>query len=421
MMGSGGNSEKKTTEDKVAQEDSLIIRKPVNSTGTFLLYQLLRNYTITASLQKIQTSKNSELSDILPKTSENGLPNIYMSIVENQNLNYEDNKWLLEFVEEGNCAFIASDELYGTLKSTLFDYSYSVFNDNYYDTSVVLNFYHPNLKQDDPLTIRNGDLNSHGFPRYKTWGFFNNSNLNLDAIKIVYVSTPQFPVAVKLKYGAGYFIIHTIPPAFSNLNMMKESGKIHAETVLSHLPQGNIYWHQNFGNYSEYRGYTNPKRSSGNSGSDEPNTPRSSPLQFILKHPSLTIALILLMVGVLLYMIMGSKRRQRIIPPVESNENTSMEFVETVSKLYFQQRRHDKLIKHKEQILLSFIRHQYYISSPKVTEDFVKKVSEKSGIEEDKVKNIFISLKRGKTNRNISQKELIDLYNELEYFYKNCN
>ena len=140
-----------------------------------------------------------------------------------------------------------------------------------------------------------------------------------------------------------------------------------------------------------------------------------------MKVPALSTALILLIIGALLYMIFQSKRRQRIIPTVELNENSSLEFVQTVSTLYFQQKRHDKLIKHKELIFLSFLRQRYYISSPKVTEDFIAKVAQKSGVEEKYIENIFTILHEGKKNKKTSESELISLYNKLEYFYKNCH
>ena len=137
-----------------------------------------------------------------------------------------------------------------------------------------------------------------------------------------------------------------------------------------------------------------------------------------MRVPALFTALILLMIGVLLYMIFQSKRRQQIIPTIESNDNSSVEFVQTVSVLYFQQKRHDKLIKHKELIFLSFLRQHYHVSSPKITPDFITKVAQKSGIGENHVKDIFTTLSREKENRNVSENELISLYNKLEYFYK---
>jgi len=202
--------------------------------------------------------------------------------------------------------------------------------------------------------------------------------------------------------------------------MFDTGGKYHAEVIFSHLPKGNIYWHHDFGKYSPYRGVPQPTYSK-QGDSDQLNYPKSSPLQYIMRVPALFTALILLMIGALLYMVFQSKRRQRIIPTIEPNENSSVEFVKTVSTLYFQQKRHDKLIKHKELVFLSFLRQHYYVSSPKITANFITKVAQKSGIGENYIKDIFISLTKGKENKNVSESELISLYNKLEYFYKNCH
>ena len=51
--GRQSNSGKKNNSE-ASRNDSLIIKKPINPTGTFLLYQLLKNYKNTSSLQKIQ-------------------------------------------------------------------------------------------------------------------------------------------------------------------------------------------------------------------------------------------------------------------------------------------------------------------------------------------------------------------------------
>jgi len=402
-----------------SKPDSLFIKKPVNPSGTFLLYQLLRNYKKTASLQKIQTSRSKTLESLLPVESANNLPNVYVAITEEMYLNEEDETWLLEFVEEGNFALISSDKLSYGIKAAISNESY--FSDNqYYDTSFTLNFYHPDYKANKNIEVKNGELNSHLFPKYKNWSYYLEEDINSSFIKIAYNESEDYPICIMAVYGRGGFIIHSTPPAFSNINMLEKGGKYHAETIFSHLPKGNIYWHHDFGKYSPYRGSTNPSASSSDN-SNKPQYPKSSPLQYILRVPALFAALMLLIFGAILYMLFQSKRRQRVIPPVESNENSSVEFVETVSKLYFQQKRHDKLIKHKEKLFLSFLRQQYFISTPKITNEFILKVASKSGIEENKVKAIFNGFKHGKANRGATDQQLIDLYNKLEYFYKNCS
>ncbi len=420
FLGGGyqSNSSIKKTFER-SQADSLTIKKPINPAGTFLLYHLLKNHKNTSSLQKIQTTQDVSLSELLPKERKNDCNNIYFTIAESVNLNESDSDWLLRFVEAGNCAFIACESLSNKVRSAISDNSYFRFN-SYYDTSFVLNFYHPKLLQETPVEIKNSELNSHRLPRYKNWKYFLDTELGGGFVRIAYNSNKDYPICIRLQYGKGVFIIHSTPSAFSNYNMFNTGGKYHAEAVFSHLPKGNIYWHHDFGKYSPYRGVPQPTYSKQGS-SNEVNYPKSSPLQYIMRVPTLFTALILLIVGVLLYMIFQSKRRQRIIPAIESNENSSVEFVQTVSRLYFQQKRHDKLIKHKELIFLSFLRQHYYISSPKTTPGFITKVAQKSGVGEKHVKDIFTTLKKGKESKNISERELISLYNKLEYFYKNCH
>lgn len=404
---------------EASRNDSLIIKKPINPTGTFLLYHLLKNYKNTSSLQKIQTSQKASLSDLLPKEQKNDRKNIYFAIAEEVNLNDNDGDWLLAFVEEGNCAFIACESLSKKVRTAISEKSYFGFN-NYYDTSFALSFYHPMLKQKSSIEIKNAELNSHGYPKYKNWRYFLDADLGDGFVRIAYNNTRDYPICISLQYGKGSFIIHSAPSGFSNYNMFDAGGKYHAEAIFSHLPKGNIYWHHDFGKYSPYRGVPQPTYSKQD-GSNKSNYPKSSPLQYIMRVPALFTALIMLMVGALLYMLFQSKRRQRIIPTIAPNENSSLEFVKTVSTLYFQQKRHDKLIKHKELIFLSFLRQRYYVSSPGITADFITKVAEKSGIGEKHVKNIFVALRKGKENRAVSESELISLYNKLEYFYKNCH
>ena len=57
----------------------------------------------------------------------------------------------------------------------------------------------------------------------------------------------------------------------------------------------------------------------------------------------------------------------------------------------------------------------------KLQPDFITKVAQKSGIGEKHIKDIFTALAKGKENRSVSESELINLYNKLEYFYKNCH
>lgn len=412
------DTSEKEEQKKEKSKHEVIIKKPINPTGTFLLYQLMRTYENTSSLNRIQTSYQKELSEVLPKKNKNGNPNVYFAITDNWSLNYSDYEYLSEFIEEGNYAFIAAEDFMYDIKSMISYYTSDIIK-TYYDTTIIANFYHPDLKQDRFLTFKNAELNLHGYPKYKNWCYFSFLSLKSETVKLVYNSNEEYPIAIMISKGKGKIILHTVPDAFANTNMLLENGKKHAELLFSHLPKSNIYWHNDYGKYSPYRGHTQPQYE--DEYSYEPEYPKSSPLQYIIKEPVLLAAFVLLVIGVALYMLIQSKRRQRIIPAIESNSNTSLEFVDTVSKLYFQQQRHDKLIAHLEQLFLAYIRHHYYLTSPKITKDFVRRISEKSGVSEERITSIFKGLNLGKSNKASTEADLVDIHNKLNYFYKNCN
>ncbi len=394
------------------QADSTQISKPVNPAGTYLLYNLLKQYKKTVSIRTIQTTDSLSLDDLLPLDDYNSSPNLYVSISESFYLTRNDRNHLFDFVAEGNYAIISSQNFSKKMTQEFFNYD-NVTAVNYYDTAIHINFLHPKFKNKNDLTILNEDINFHGKSKYKDFLFFNDWRLGDDIISIS--GSEEFLNCIMIPHGEGFFILHTQPGNFSNVNIARKDGKTNAENIFSHFPKNNIYWHQNFGKYSEYRGVPHPKKKK-----PPKKQSRSSPLQFILSQPALLAAFILLIVGLLLYILVFSKRTQKIIPPVESNENSSLEFMDIVSKLYFQQKQHNKLVNHMVQIFISFLRERYYINLAQKDPQVVTRISEKSGIDEERIRKIIATLKSAKTKR-FTEQELIDLHVQLEYFYKHCN
>jgi hypothetical protein len=392
--------------------DTTQISKPVNPAGTYLLYNLLKQYEKTVSIKTIQTTDTIDLEDVLPTEDYNSSPNLYVSISESFYLTRTDRDYLFDFVHDGNYAIISTQDFSKKMTQEFFNYD-DVTAVNYYDTAIHINYLHPQFKNKTDLVILNEDINFHGKSKYKNFLFFNDWRLGENFISIA--GSQDYLNCVMIPHGEGFFILHTQPGNFSNVNIARKDGKTNAENIFSHLPKNNIYWHQNFGKYSEYRGVTKPKKNK-----PPKKHSRSSPLQFIISQPALLAAFILLIIGLVLYMLIFSKRTQKIIPPIESNENSSMEFMDIVSKLYFQQKQHNKLVNHMVQIFISFLRDRYHINLAQKDPNIVTRISEKSGIDETRIKNIITTLKSAKTKR-FTEQELIDLHIQLEYFYKHCN
>lgn len=392
--------------------DSSIIKKPVNPAGTYLLYNLIKKYSKTKSIRAIQTTSEKQLDELLPLTSSNDFPNLYVSIAENYSIKKKDYDYLLDFVSAGNYAIVSAEEFSNGFTNQLMDEKF-VTTSYFYDTNIYIHFNHPDFKSQHDLHLYSEELNYHGKLKYREFGFFRDELITEDMIRIS--ESQEHVNCLMIPYGDGFFIIHSQPYNFSNINVSRKDGKVNAENIFSHFPYNNVYWHQNFGKYSEYRGVPKPKKKK------EPQKfSRSSPLEFILKNPMLFMAFILSIVGLLLYVLVFSKRQQRIIPPIESNSNSSLEFLDVVSKLYYEQKQHNKLVNHMLNIFVTFVRERYYLNLTTKQPDLPLRLSEKSGIDEARIKDIINRFRSAKS-KQFSEQELIDLYVQLEYFYQHCN
>src|SRR5690606_33173119 len=68
-----------------------------------------------------------------------------------------------------------------------------------------------------------------------------------------------------------------------------------------------------------------------------------TPLKYILRSPALRWAWMCLMLIVILYFFVQSKRKQRAMDPPPEIENSNIEFAETMGRLYLQQKSFSKI------------------------------------------------------------------------------
>ncbi|PCJ86574.1 MAG: hypothetical protein COA57_06065 [Flavobacteriales bacterium] len=374
-------------------------KEDTNPYGTYLLYELLKSYEKKDSLYVL----DRHLADTL-KIEFEGKPKIYFFVGESMRLsNYSDMDSLLAFVKNGNIAFVSSEYLRNPFKE-------EIFVDSYFkeieDSTLSLSFYHPDFsgKPKHEILYKTADTVS-----VYDWNYINMHQLfdDEESVKISYAEDDENkPVLVKVPYGKGWIYLHSVPLAFTNYSLLTENGLQYAENVLSHLPDGDIYWDK----YSKL-----PYDIWDKSGYKRP---QKSILQFILSQPSLQWAYYLLLITLLVYMIFQGKRRQKIIPAIETTENSSLEFVDMVSKLYRQQKQHNKLIQQQEKIFLNFVRNKYYISTQEIDKGLIGKLSKKTQISEREIESIFNGFRFAHSTFEISDNFLITLHQKIENFYK---
>jgi len=167
--------------------------------------------------------------------------------------------------------------------------------------------------------------------------------------------------------GSIYFC--SLPELFTNITLQQTDVTAFFDDFVTTLPKAKtIYWDNTEGIYI-------------NSIDSE------SPLRFILSQKSLRLGYFMLLGLTLLFIIFRSKRRQKIIPLRAKNKNTSLEYIDTLSKLYLSSGKHEKLVVHHEKIFYHEVERQYFIR--KDHPDFVGVLSKKSRQPEEEIEKLL--------------------------------
>jgi hypothetical protein len=139
----------------------------------------------------------------------------------------------------------------------------------------------------------------------------------------------------------------------------------------------------------------------------------------IMKHPPLKAAFWLSLLLLLLYIVFGGKRIQRIIKQLKSNENTTVTFTETIGRLYLQKKDNKNIADKMITYFNEYIRNTYFLNTNHVNDDFVVVLSRKSGVEKDKVDTLYRTIVTTQNSSVVNDYQLLSLHEQIQNFYKN--
>jgi hypothetical protein len=212
------------------------------------------------------------------------------------------------------------------------------------------------------------------------------------------------PVLIETQYGKGSILIHRTPLAFTNMALLEEKNVDHLEKILDEIDYNGII-------------YNVPPKSKFPDGNGKE---KKSPLQFILASPALSWAYYITMGCLLLFLFFNVKRRQAAIPIAPPKANSTLEFVDALSKIYYQKHNNTNIVKHKYRIFNTFIRTRYHINMIKDKAEFARVISMKSGINLKEVETLLKMMEAYSNIKELSDDQLIVLHKQLDNFYKNC-
>jgi hypothetical protein len=324
---------------------------------------------------------------------------LYFNVSQNLYLGEEDAQSMLDFVYLGNTLFISSTNIDSALLSKLFckqqkfEVLMDLLKDYYRPTSVSI------VPEIDP------GKDSFNYYYRPFINYF--SEIKANNTRVLGYNELGQPNCFILFWGKGKLILHCDPRAFSNYFLLSNANHMYLEQLLrltDAAPQ-HIYW-------NDYYRAQNVKRA--------PNRDFST-FSEIMKHEPLAMGLWLFIALLLLYVLFNSKRRQRIIPVVKKNENSSITFTETIARLYLQQKDNKNIAEKMITYFNEYIRNNYFLNENMANPDFISALSRKSGVSLEQTSVLLKMIGEVNEKNQLNDQELLLLQEHIQNFYKNRN
>ena len=369
--------------------------------GTLFIQKMLEDYRQGEDFTLSQIPLRSLLADVDDKANTD-----YVFIGQNMFLDSDSHTALVELLDEGGNVFIASLTPPADVISSVYypecDSLVSL-KDNFADT-VRFNFFHDELRHSRgyDFAYRYGSDVQKYYWNYFDEALFCDSTALITPLGYQDDGKVNF---IRISTGKGNLYLHSNPLVFTNYFLINEENVSYASAVFSHLDGKQIIWDE----YSKIP-------FAGN------NNAYNSPLYYIMGQPSLKYAWWLLLLAVVLYIFFAAKRKQRVIPVIEPKTNSSLEFVNLISRLHYKNGNHLDMAHKKMKYFLYFVRSKYGIHAEKFKEEQIRKLSEKSRVAHGEVETIFhqYHLIEDRFKENIEANRLVNLYDAIDNFYKQC-
>ncbi len=331
----------------------------------------------------VRQGQDTLISDI------NSSGNLYVLLGKDLKLGSEITKDLITFATKGNDVLLIGETVELGYNPYL-----SYIQDGFSDTMTVVSF-DQDTTDGHTFTYYRGD-----FSRASYKFFHSIIPDSSEEIRYTTLATMKggHEIFTRTDIESGSFYCYSIPIMFSNMASMQGFYLSHFNDVFHEFSPTAIIvdqiHHHRRSNLAE------------------------SPLQFILSQKSLKAAYWLLIFAALLFVIFGGKRKQRAIPAMPHNENSTLEYVQVISNLYQQQDQHKKLVPHLEQIFRHRMYTRYYLqgSAP----DFVEQLARKSQVPKEEIQHLVDDFDRANNKPYLQAANLKNLYDRLELFYSTC-
>ncbi|MBO0331762.1 DUF4350 domain-containing protein [[Muricauda] lutisoli] len=359
--------------------------------GTYVLNSLMEKH-FPNKIEQVQKPP----FELLTRTD--SIRGTYFFVNETVSFGEAELNVLLDWVDQGNTLFVASDRFEQKLLDTLHLEQANVYNDGQLEPLFYLELSNPKLTS-----------STYKFTKdYYTTGFDQLDTLRTTVLAQVYTrsdSTDNIKKhvnTIKQSFGNGEILLTSFPKAFTNYFILKDTNQEYTAGLLSYLDTDKQIYMDNF-------------HKSGKSF-------YTSPMYLFLNTKEFKWAYYLVLIGALIYIIFEGKRKQRAIPVVQPVKNQTLAFTRTIADMYFEKGELHLITKHKIDYFLEYLRSKLHISTQNLEDEtFLRNLSMRSNTDLKDVKTLMGTISKLREKQYVTETELKNLNQKIQAFKANVD
>lgn len=209
---------------------------------------------------------------------------------------------------------------------------------------------------------------------------------------------------VKFHYkNGGNLYLHTAPMALTNYFLLHKNNHEYYEKVFSSIAgdKTEVIWDDYFRHHR--------------AGMEK----EFSSLQVVWKNPELRWALILVLIIFGCIYLFETKRKEAPLPQPGPQRNSSLDFMETVAALYYQQKDNKNLGEKMLYQFSEYVQRKYFLRLQFGDASFVAALAGKSGTPSNEIESLLYRMRMIRDYPQVSDELLIETHQSLHAFYKN--
>lgn len=324
----------------------------------------------------------------------------YLFVGQDFGMDIDELDSVLSDVRRGSRLFISFDNLFDENYLQLFD-SVSF----QFDFDEEINIY-ASGKSYNMLNLYQNDTVARKWWAFGDYGFEGNSE--------VLSSFMEMPNFLKVQFGDGYLYLHSTPNLFFNYQLKRKSGYQYTAFVLNKIPKNQDVHLLELARLPDDLGDYNID----DDGDSDMEKQDDSLLQLIFKEPNLLIALLLCILGLVLFVIFRSKRTRPVVPFIPKKKNMTMAFAETITSIYLSKRNPYGLLQVQRKNFYDTIHRYFFVDlNHRDGDRELQILSEKSNTPIEEIK-AFIDKFETKAASSVSEEFVANLAKQKHAFYR---